>query len=44
MSVFSDYLTDIKNKRNLSNAEIAQICGLDKTVVFRWIIMRKMHL
>ena len=37
MSVFSEYLTVIKNKRNLNSADVAKICGLDTTVVFRWI-------
>lgn len=37
MSAFSEYLTIIKNKRNLNSAAIADICGIDTTVVFRWM-------
>lgn len=37
MSVFSEYLTNIKSKRNLNSADIAEICDLDTTSVFRWI-------
>lgn len=36
MSVFSDCLEKIRIRRDLTNTQIAQICGLEKTVVHRW--------
>lgn len=36
MAAFSDYLTAIKNKRNFTVAQVAKICGIDRTVLFRW--------
>lgn len=37
MSEFSDYLNDIRNNRNISAAEAAQISEFDVTTVFRWM-------
>ena len=37
MSGFSECLTQIKEKRNLNNVEFAEICNLEKTMVFQWM-------
>lgn len=36
MSVFSECLEIIRERRTLSNAQIAKLCGVEKTVVHRW--------
>lgn len=38
MSRFSDCFAEIKEKRNLTSVEIAEICGLEKTMVFQWMV------
>lgn len=37
MSGFSDYLNWLLKERNLSGAQAAKLCGLDASVVFRWL-------
>lgn len=37
MSVFSDYFTSIKESRNLTANQIADMCGKDVSLVFRWL-------
>lgn len=36
MTAFSDYLTEIKDKRNLTVAQLAKICEMDRMVLFHW--------
>lgn len=37
MSAFSECLNQIKDRRNLTSADIAHMCQLDTTVVYKWI-------
>lgn len=37
MSDFSECLTVIKDKRGLSSIDVARVCDVDATVIFRWI-------
>lgn len=37
MNQFSKYLNDIKNKRKYTSAMIADLCGMDRTTVFKWV-------
>lgn len=37
MSAFSDYFTSIKESRNLTAAQIADICEKDVSLIFRWL-------
>ena len=37
MSAFSECLSAIKIKRDLSSADVARICGVDTSVIFRWM-------
>lgn len=37
MSIFSDYLTRIKEKRNITVATMADLCQVETTVMFRWV-------
>lgn len=36
MSVFSDCLEKIRVRRDLTNTKIAELCGVEKTVIHRW--------
>ena len=42
MSVFSDCLGKIRDRRKLSNTQVANLCGLEKTVVYRWFSGQRM--
>lgn len=37
MSIFSEYLTRVKEKRNLTVATMAELCNVETTVMFRWV-------
>lgn len=37
MSIFSDYLTRIKEKRNMTVVTMAELCNVETTVMFRWL-------
>lgn len=37
MKEFTDCLNQILKERNMNSAQVAQICGLDTSVVFRWL-------
>lgn len=41
MSVFSECFVKLKNKRNLTGAQIAEKCGKDKSNIFYWLTGKK---
>jgi predicted DNA-binding transcriptional regulator AlpA len=37
MSGFTEYFNGIKDTRNLTVAQISELCGIHKTVIYRWM-------